>query len=352
MDENLIVYYLKHWDAYTKSVPVVNGMFRYLNRNWIPRQIDECKPNIYTVDIVRFPPPRPPLRRMGTHGLCCVGRGRLPLPPHTHTPPPRAGRDAVQLALVIWRDRFFEKVRPQIIGATLRLIERERRGDVTNTSWIKAVVNSCVSLSIIQEKDAKDELQLYTNAFEKPFLEATRKYYEADSTVFLEQHTLREYMRRVETSLHDEVERVQLYLHRKTEAAVTAECEHTLLVRHKDAIADEFTVLLENDGYEGMRAPSPSSSPPPPGPRGPSAQVLTCPAVGLACRLACACVRHLDLGRAFSLLSRLKDGLSPLRDVFEKHVRAGGLAIIDALGDTAETVRPCVAGAVVIGGSS
>ena len=52
------------------------------------------------------------------------------------------------------------------------------------------------------------------------------------------------------------------------------------------------------------------------------------------------CAPILDLGRAYALLSRLKDGLATLRDGFETHVRSNGMAALDSLGETAETVGP------------
>jgi len=54
--------------------------------------------------------------------------------------------------------------------------------------------------------------------------------------------------------------------------------------------------------------------------------------LGFACGAA-------DMGLAYSLLSRLRDGLPVLREKFEKHVRTTGLAAIDNLGETAESVR-------------
>jgi len=55
MEENLLVYYMKHWALFTQSIPTVNFIFRYLNRNWIVRAIDECKPYVFPMDVVRLP---------------------------------------------------------------------------------------------------------------------------------------------------------------------------------------------------------------------------------------------------------------------------------------------------------
>jgi len=55
MDENLLVYYMKHWALFTQSIPTVNFIFRYLNKNWIVRAIDECKPYVFPMDVVSLP---------------------------------------------------------------------------------------------------------------------------------------------------------------------------------------------------------------------------------------------------------------------------------------------------------
>jgi cullin 1 len=49
MDEELLQFYVKEWKRYTTGSSYVNHIFRYLNRHWVKREIDEGHRNIYDV---------------------------------------------------------------------------------------------------------------------------------------------------------------------------------------------------------------------------------------------------------------------------------------------------------------
>ena len=53
MDETLLNYYLKNWDSYEHAGKVISHLANYLNRNWIKRQLEEKKRDVYPVYTVR-----------------------------------------------------------------------------------------------------------------------------------------------------------------------------------------------------------------------------------------------------------------------------------------------------------
>jgi cullin 1 len=76
-------------------------------------------------------------------------------------------------------------------------------------------------------------------------------------------------------------------------------CEKALIQDHASLLREEFQVLLDND-------------------------------------------RQSDLQRMYSLLSRIPDGLEPLRTKFEAHVRRAGLSAVDKIADGEENLEPKV----------
>ena len=53
VDEPLLRYYAQEWDRYTTGANIVNRFFTYLNCNWVKREKDKGRKNVYTVYIVR-----------------------------------------------------------------------------------------------------------------------------------------------------------------------------------------------------------------------------------------------------------------------------------------------------------
>ena len=51
--EDLLVFWVSSWSDYTFSSKVVNGMFNYLNRHWVKRELDEGKRDVCEVYTVR-----------------------------------------------------------------------------------------------------------------------------------------------------------------------------------------------------------------------------------------------------------------------------------------------------------
>lgn len=207
--------------------------------------------------------------------------------------------DVYTLHLVKWRDDFFKKVHEKVMEAVLNLVEKQRNGETIEQSQIKNIVDSFVSLGLDENDSTKSTLEIYRFYFEKPFIGATRTYYENESRQFVAENSVVEYMKKAESRLEEEKARVGLYLHPDITKSLTDTCLDVLVSAHSGLLRDEFQLLLDNERQE-------------------------------------------DLGRMYKLLSRVKDGLDPLRSRFEAHVRKSGLAAIEKVAAAGDNFEPKV----------
>ena len=253
-DEALLTFYIREWKRYTDAAKFNNHLFRYLNRHWVKREMDEGKKNIY---------------------------------------------DVYTLHLVKWKDVFFKEIQEKVMDAVLKLVEKQRNGETIDQLQIKAIVDSFVSLGLDENDSTKSTLEVYRAYFERPFLAATKTYYNNESKRFVAENSIVEYMKKAESRLDEEKERVGLYLHPDVMKRLMDTCNEALITNHSIILRDEFQVLLDRERTE-------------------------------------------DLGRMYKLLSRIKEGLDPLRNRFEAHVRKAGLAAVEKVAANGENFEPKV----------
>lgn len=207
--------------------------------------------------------------------------------------------DVYTLHLVRWRHQLFNQVSEKVMDAVLMLVEKQRNGETIEHGQIKQVVDSFVSLGLDEHDNTKSTLEVYRFHFEKPFLAATEQFYEAESKQFVAENSVVEYMKKAETRLNEEEERVRMYLHPDIGQPLKKACNKVLIADHAGILKDEFQILLDTDREE-------------------------------------------DMARMYNLLSRLTDGLDPLRQKFETHVRKAGLGAVNKIASDADKLEPKV----------
>lgn len=207
--------------------------------------------------------------------------------------------DVYTLHLVQWRMTMFNAVHTQVMDAVLKMVERQRNGETIEHNQIKSIVDSFVSLGLDEADPTKSTLDVYRYNFEKPFLEATKLFYRAESKQFVAENSIVEYMKKAEIRLDEEEERVNMYLHPDIILPLKKTCNTALIADHSAILRDEFQILLDNDRYD-------------------------------------------DMQRMYNLLSRIPEGLEPLRVKFETHVRKAGLAAVVKIAADADKIEPKV----------
>ncbi|RLN47166.1 hypothetical protein BBJ29_004981 [Phytophthora kernoviae] len=177
----------------------------------------------------------------------------------------------------------FQKVKVRVKDAMIELIEKERNGEIIDTTLMR----NCVE---IFEVMGMKSLDVYQSCLETDLVATSATYYERKSKGWLSEDSTPVYLQKVEEALQSERNRVHTYLHKSTEPKLVKKLESVLLeAAQKELIERENSgviALLKNDKLD-------------------------------------------DLARMYRLFSRLKNGLEPIADLVQKHITAVGNDIVD-----------------------
>ncbi|KAE8708845.1 Cullin-4 [Hibiscus syriacus] len=134
------------------------------------------------------------------------------------------------------------EVEHKTVTGLLRMIEGERLGEAVDRTLLNHLLKMFTALGI------------YSESFEKPFLECTSEFYAAEGMKYMQQSDVPDYLKHVEMRLHEEHERCLLYLDALTRKPLIATAEKQLLERHIPAILDKgFVTLMDGRRIEDLQ---------------------------------------------------------------------------------------------------
>ncbi|KAL3520226.1 hypothetical protein ACH5RR_018375, partial [Cinchona calisaya] len=134
------------------------------------------------------------------------------------------------------------EVEHKTVFGLLKMIESERLGEAVDRTLLYHLLKMFTALGI------------YSESFEKPFLERTSEFYAAEGVKYMQQSDVPDYLKHVEIRLHEEHERCLLYLDSSTRKPLVATAERRLLECHIVAILDKgFTMLMDGHRNEDLQ---------------------------------------------------------------------------------------------------
>ncbi|GLD91813.1 hypothetical protein PINS_up000346 [Pythium insidiosum] len=202
--------YCCRFRSFTTGTSFISELFRYLNRYWI--SYSHCE------------------------------SGQAPVP---------GVYPVTELALHIWHDIAFLKLRKKVIASVMHVfrIVRNGRSEVFDDGdLIASLVETYFALGAIR----KDPMALYREDLEAPFLEDTAQYYSELARDLLSKVTIAEYLREVELLCKQEQRRCEGRMHRTTVTQARQTCCRVLVDEHAERICEDAETFLINNQTQDL----------------------------------------------------------------------------------------------------
>ncbi|CAK7895475.1 cell division control protein 53 [[Candida] anglica] len=250
--ESFLEFYVRKWTRFTIGAGYMNNVFDYMNRYWVQKERSDGRRDVFDVNT---------------------------------------------LSLLKWKTHLFNENAELLIEEVLAQIERQRNNEIVDSSLISTAIKSLVFLGIDVQDLKKPNLVVYIKHFENVFLERTAEYYQKESSQFLAEHNVVDYMKKCEARLAEEVSRSNNYLEDHTKRFLLDTLNKVLIEEHAQGMYDSFLELLEQ--YQ---------------------------------------IGHIQ--RMYKLLSRVPHTLQPLADGLERYIKEEAVKEIERITAATEAANP------------
>lgn len=155
-----------------------------------------------------------------------------------------------ELGLDIWKKKMIIPLREKLVSLLLICIDADRDSkSLAPTDVICGVIQSFVR---VEEYKMKGQLNLYQEAFEEPFLKASRDFYMAEALSLLQQLDVTRYMEKVTWRLNQEEARAHKFLHKSSVPKVRACCEEKMVDAQADWLHAEAEIMIKNESKRDL----------------------------------------------------------------------------------------------------
>ncbi|PAA62357.1 hypothetical protein BOX15_Mlig003586g1 [Macrostomum lignano] len=194
----------------------------------------------------------------------------------------KESRYVTKIMLKAWNQNIFMDIKHRLQASAMKLVEQERRGEPIDAGLVIGVRESYVNLS----PSSDERLRIYEDNFERSYLDSTETFYRTQANQHLNMRGVQEYMEYADKKLKEEEDRAKRYLETKpgcnSVSKLVARCVDVLVSAFKEAILQECEPMINEGQTERLRL-------------------------------------------MFSLLDRVPDGVQPMREALERHIRQKGL---------------------------
>eukprot|EP01134_Creolimax_fragrantissima_P007481 CFRG7481T1 len=267
--------YYEKWQVFSLGADIVRSQCSYLQSTWIKAEKEKYRAHMYN-----------------TANSAEVQK--------------KCPKDLGPLAFSLWKTEVFELIKVKMVKDLLQEIERDRQGEIINTSEVQGVILSLVELDNTFAAPQKGgsvsslsgyagghnskngQLSVYQEAFENQFLAETAEFYKRESTLCLTNNNCSEYMKKAEARLQEEEIRARKLVHLSSLDRHIHVCETELILRHKEMMKTECEKYLK---YEDVD----------------------------------------DLSRMYRLLTRVPKGIDLMLDAFQNYVSTVGRQMVAAI---------------------
>ncbi|XP_070161539.1 cullin-2 [Polyergus mexicanus] len=155
-----------------------------------------------------------------------------------------------ELGLDIWKKKMIIPLREKLVSLLLVCIDADRDSKLlAPTDVICGVIQSFVR---VEEYKMKGQLNLYQEAFEEPFLKASKEFYMAEAMSLLQQLDVTRYMEKVTWRLNQEEARAHKFLHKSSVPKVRACCEEKMVDAQADWLHAEAEIMIKNESKRDL----------------------------------------------------------------------------------------------------